>query len=419
MQPSTEEMVNHGVENELRSRIKAKGAITFAEFAQAALYWPTDGYYATQRPFGARGDFYTAPSAHPLFGVLLASQVQQMWRLAGAPSRYWVVELGAGEGRMAQDTLATAPTLDPGFAQAVEYVAVDLQRPAAAAQDGVHWLQSAAPPAKPFAGCVIANELLDAMPVHRVTMRDGSLAEVYVGLDEHGRFTEVVDEPSTPALVQRFETPGITLPEGYRTEVNLGLERWVEEVARSLNRGYLLVIDYGHEASALYDESRSRGTLRCYYQHTLNANPYQHVGRQDISVHVDFTSLMGLARAYGFDLAGYTTQAEFLSNLGLPHYRESIARRGDLASDVRRANLHAIDTLVGPDGLGAFKVLALTKGMPDTRLHGFTSGNPLLHSLERHAVDLQAPLLTADHLPGAGQHLESSAELPTWEELLR
>ena len=256
------------------------------------------------------------------------------------------------------------------------------------------------------------------MPVHRVAVQQGRLREVYVTQDGQGAFSEKMGEPSTPALARRLDDLSIRLPEGYRTEVCLGLEQWVREVAEGLDRGYVMVIDYGHEATALYNESRSSGTLRCYYRHTLNANPYQHVGRQDISVHVDFTTVQRLAREHGLDVAGYASQAQFLANLGLPHYREVIARCDGLSAEVRRANLRAIDTLVQPGGMGDFKVLVLSKGVTSAPLHGFTPRNPLLQSLQRQVTVLRAPLATTDHMPLAGAS-QRAPSLPTWEELMR
>ncbi len=411
-------MVFRDVEEELRARIAAKEAVTFAEFAEVALYWPHGGYYPSRSPVGARGDFYTAPTAHPLFGALLAHQLEQQWRLMGMPHRFWVAELGAGNGRLAGDILAHAQHLDPAFARAVQYVPVDLYAPAEAGTDGAHWVRAAAPPFRGLRGCVLANELLDAMPVHRVTVREGRLRELYVTLDGEGTFTEKMGAPSTPALARRLDDLGIRLPEGYRTEVCLGLERWVREVAEGLDQGYVMVIDYGHEAASLYDESRSSGILRCYYRHTLNANPYQHVGRQDISVHVDFTTLQRLARRYGLEVAGYASQAQFLANLGLPRYREVIARRDGLSAEVRRANLRAIDTLVEPGGMGDFKALVLSKGVTSAPLHGFTPRNPLLQSLQRRETEPRAPLATTGHMPLAGASRPMSS-LPTWEELMR
>ena len=404
-------------EEEMRARIRSRGAITFAEFSEVALYWPVGGYYAGRGRIGPQGDFYTAPFTHPLFGALLAHQLLQMWGLMGSPTPFQVVELGAGSGRLAEDLLAHAKRLDSLFSGALRYLAVDIHPPAESSPAGVRWLRARGPALRGVRGCVLANELLDALPVHRVVVQGGRLCEVYVALGDGDAFVESVGPPSTEALEQRFADLGIRLPEGYRTEVNLGLAGWLREVAAALEEGYVLAADYGHEASTLYDASRSGGTLRCYYRHTLNANPYQRVGRQDISVHVDFTSLASLARAQGFEVMGFTTQAQFLTNLGLEGYRAALARRQDLPRSVRLGNLRAIDSLAEPEGMGEFKVLALGKGVSNTPLDGFTP----LDSGRRSQVEEQAarpgPLATPDHMPLGGAS-PSGETMPTWEELL-
>jgi len=404
---------SQGPEAELRARIRHKGPITFAEFHEVALYWPFGGYYASRGPQGVRSDFYTAPLTHPVFGALLGRQLAQMWRLVGAPSHFWTVEPGAGSGRLGADLEEHARSIDPAFSRALRYVGIDLLSPDGPLPAALQWLRSSGLPARRLEGCVVANELLDAMPVHRVLKQAGRLWEVLVTLDSHDRFVEVVGEPSTPALAQRFEALGVELPDGFRTEVNLGLAKWLQETFEALSRGYVLLMDYGHEAATLYDASRSRGTLRCYYRHTLNANPYQHVGDQDISVHVDFTSVRRAAEALGFTVAGYATQQEFLTNLGWPIYRADIVRRDGLTPQERRANLRAMDALVNPEGMGGFKVMALSKGAPLSPLQG---------SMPADSLDgVRAPLATRAHM-----HLwRSAAEsgegvgLPSWEELAR
>ena len=405
--------VSQGPEAELRARIRRKGLITFAEFHEVALYWPIGGYYASRGPQGARSDFYTAPFTHPVFGALLGRQLAQMWRLVGAPARFWTVEPGAGSGRLGADLGEHVQSFDPAFSRALRYVGIDLLSPDEPLPVAIQWLRSSGLPARRLEGCVVANELLDAMPVHRVLKRDGRLWEVSVTLDAHDRFVEMVGEPSTPALAQRFEHLGIDLRDGFRAEVNLGLAGWLQEAFEALGRGYVLLMDYGHEAATLYNESRSRGTLRCYYRHTLNGNPYQHVGDQDISVHVDFTSVRQAAEALGFTVAGYATQQEFLTNLGWSTYRADIARHDGLTPQERRANLRAMDALVDPEGMGGFKVMALSKDAPLSPLEGFMPADS--------PEDVRAPLATPAHMPlwqSAAESVEGG-DMPSWEELAR
>jgi SAM-dependent MidA family methyltransferase len=409
---------SHGPAAELRARIRATGPISFAEFHQVALYWPTDGYYTGTSPVGEHGDFYTAPLTHPVFGALVGEQLIQMWRLMGSPQPFWVLEPGAGSGRLALDVVSYITLRDPDFTKALHYVGIDIAPPASPLPDGVEWLQSSGLPMHELQGCILANELLDATPVHRVVQQHGRLCELLVGLDQHGAFAEVVGEPSTAALSQRFEDLGIKLPDGYRTEVNLGLEPWLRGVSDAMERGYVLLIDYGHEAATLYDDSRSQGSLRCYYRHTLNANPYQHVGRQDISAHVDFTSLRRAAISVGLAPLGYASQLEFLSNLGWAGHRDDIAQRSGLTPRVRQANLNAMDTLVDPAGMGQFKVMGLGKKVPAAPLLGFSHASATEDVMAAVRVLAPAPLATPGHMPLAPRGAEE-IELPSWREMIR
>lgn len=339
-----------------------RGPLTFAEFMEVALYWPDGGYYASRRSFGPLGDFYTAPLAHPVFGALVARQLLATWRALGCPAPFAVVEAGAGDGTLALDVTAHAAALESGFADALTYTAVDLREPPPGFP--ARWIRSGGVPALGGSGVVLANELLDAMPVHRVTVEGGRLRELFVDAAPEGGFAEVAGEPSTPALSGRLDRLGVTLSEGYRTEICLGAEAWLREAFAAVERGYLLLVDYGHEASAYYDESRRAGTLRCYSGHTLGMNPYVNVGRQDISAHVEFTSARSAAVAAGFAKAGEMSQAEWLRSLGVEAYRAEIAERSGLGRVERRANLRGVDVLLDGEGMGGFRALLFAKDAP-------------------------------------------------------
>lgn len=383
--------------------------MTFADFMGIALYWPNGGYYTSGAAFGPDGDFYTAPLTHPVFGALVARQVEEMWRVAGAPERWWVVEPGAGLGQLAADVIAAVGGGE--LASALRYLGVDRSRPRQPVA-GASWAQSLGVPVRGLRGVVLANELFDAMPVHRVTVLDGALCELLVGLDDDGRFVDVLGAASV-GIAERLDGLGVTLAEGYRAEVCLELDGWMAGVGRAMEGGYLLLVDYGHEATAYYDATRHRGLLRTYYKHTLGMDPYAHVGRQDISVHVELTSLRQAAVAAGFAEAGSTTQAEFLRSLGFDAYRAEIASRRDLPTPTRVANLRGLDTLVDPEGMGAFRVLAFAKGVPADGLSGFAGVAPDL--------SVTAPLATAFHMPlgGAPDGTTEMLEMPSWDELLK
>ncbi len=382
--------------------MRDRGPITFAEFMEVALYLPHGGYYTTGTAFGPQGDFYTAPMTHPAFGALVGTQLAQLWRTLDSPSPFWVIEPAAGNGRLAADIFDWSTTSDASFADALRYVTLDVG-PSVRGGMGV---RAAGLPVRMPHGVILANELLDSMPVHRVTVQDGVLRELRVGTDDGGALVDVPSDP-TPGLAERLESLGVHLGEGHRAEVNLGLDDWMSEAVSALDTGYVLLIDYGHAARDYYAPSRNRGTLRCYYRHTLNMNPYQHVGAQDISVHVEFSSLRRAALAAGLTEANFTTQTDFLRGLGFDGLRTAIAGLRGLSAMERTANLRAVDTLVDPEGMGGFKVAVFAKDAPvigaaaasETELKW--SGAP--------------PLLSADHMPLSGP---AEPEMPTWSELL-
>ena len=392
---------------ELRRRIRQHGPLTFAEFMRVALYWPRGGYYTAREAPGPSGDFYTAPLTHPVFGALIARQLEQMRQSMGSPVPFWVLEPGAGSGLLGRDILRHAETLEMPAAAALKYVAVDVR--AGAPHPAVHRLRSDRLPFSGVRGVILANELLDAMPVHRVTVVKGTLLELYVVLGRDGHFEERAGTPSTPALAKRLASLGVRLSEGYRAEINLGLEGWVAEAADTLEAGYVVVIDYGHEAGAYYDESRWRGTLRCYAGHTVNSDPYRDVGTQDIGAHVELTTLRHAAQEAGLAELGSVSQADFLRALGFDAYREDVERRVGLSATVRAANLHGMDALVDPQGMGSFRVLAFGKSVPG-QLDGFAGRAP-------EGMRVTAPLLSGEHIALRGAAAEQA--MPTWEELLR
>ena len=297
-------MPENPLESLIIEEVRARGPMTFARFMDLALYHEPWGYYSSgPERIGAGGDFYTSPVAHPAFGALLTVQLAGMWEMMGKPSPFHVVELGAGTGVMARDIIEYSYHVSSDFADALEYLAID-RRPAYGVED-VHCIVSDGIPLRGITGCILSNEYLDAMPVHRVTMEDGKLRELYVGVGG-GELVGVVGEPSTGLLQERLDGLGVTLAEGQRAEINLGLDDLTRSLAESLDSGYVLSVDYGHEASDLYSSSRSQGTLMCHYRHTVNSQPFRRIGRQDITAHVDFTTLMQMGRDGGFRRADWS-----------------------------------------------------------------------------------------------------------------
>ncbi len=388
-------MMHPTLEETLTRRIAEQGKITFAEFMDLALYWPTGGYYTRMGTSGADTDYFTAPSAHPAFGALLAVQIEQMWVQLGRPDPFVVVEQGAGSGQLARDITTYASHLDTSFRHALRYVTTDGSvRPDSRGKDPpIQGILATGVPLKHITGCFLSNELLDAIPVHRVVFRDGQTREIYV-TQRDGQFLEVEDEPSTPRIAYRLEEVQASLTEGQRAEVCLELDTWIEEVATALERGFVLTIDYGHTAQELYARQRLQGTLRCYFKHTLAGNPYVRVGYQDMTAHVDFTTIADLGARQG--LCGYPlqTQASFLTNLGLRTFQQRLVS-AELNQRERDANRMALLELARPGGMGDFKVLVQSKNVGDP---GITGVHGASDQWRERLAGLPLPLLDADHL---------------------
>ena len=304
----------------IRQGILDSGPITFAEFMGAALYSPLGGYYtrlgsaAGATPSGGPTDYFTSPMAHPAFGALIAVQLRNMWRRMARPGAFTVVEMGAGDGLLARDVTAYAARLDPAFADALEYLAVDRvpRQNAYYTVVGIDQVPSS------VIGCLLSNELLDAMPVHRFVVEKGELRELYVGVEED-RLCEVVGPPSTPAIAARIGELADRLPEGYRGEVNLGIDDWWAGLAsNTLDTGYVLTIDYGYDRAQLYAPARWRGSLRCYYRHTHVDEPLARVGQQDMTAHVDFTAVDEALGREGFEWPATRRKVSFSPGSGPP-----------------------------------------------------------------------------------------------------
>lgn len=370
--------VDVGEDADLASRIRAEirsgGPMPFARFMELSLYDPTGGYYrsAAVRP-GRAGDFLTAPELHPIFGACVATGLADVWRRLARPDPFVVREHGAGTGALAVAILRAATAEDPDFAAAVRYqpVEVDPRRldgfATTLADAGLgRYLVATDETSAPFEGVVLANEVLDALPVHRVRRRGGRLVELAVGLGADERFIEVDIEPTTPALATRLASEGIELVEGQTAEICLALDGWLAEAAGPLRRGLVLLVDYGAPAAELYDPVRRRdGTLRAYVRHTVKDDPYAHVGRQDLTAHVDVTAVERAAWAAGLTTVGITTQAEALMGLGIQERLE--AARSDPATTVEAYTLlrASLLRLLDPAAMGRFRVMAFGRDWPD------------------------------------------------------
>ena len=366
-------------------RISARGRIPFSEFMDLALYHPREGYYQSFREkIGPGGDYYTSPHIHPIFGALLSRQLYQMWEILDHPSPFTIVEMGAGKGLLCSDILGDCRSQWPNFYQNLIYVIAEISP---ALQDKQKLLLSPFEAegkaewvlpdvllngTRSFNGCFLSNELLDAFPVHLVQEKGGRLWEIYV-TSRDGSLLEILGPLSTPLIEEYFNLYGAALEEGQRAEVNLKALEWIEGVNRALRRGFVLTIDYGYEASELYHPERREGTLLCYYRHTTSPNPYQRIGHQDITAHVNFTALVQKGEALGLKKVGYMEQYKFLVSLGLLQELESLEKTSDRSSGPAFwKNKLAMRNFLIPGGMGTlFKVLAQSKGVEEPKLMGF------------------------------------------------
>ena len=360
-----------GIEAEILRRIREKGRITFAEFMDAALYWPEGGYYtAARQAWGADGDYITNIDISPVFSRMMAKCVHEMWTLLGSPANFTLIEAGSGRGLLTEGILDAADALYPGMSKVLSARLVEknrfLRKPATA-RISWHEDMEGLPPIE--AGCILSNELVDSFPVHRVVC-SGGFKELYVGHDGT-RFIEEPCEPSTPELKAHFDSLGISLSEGLITEVNLKAKEWIRKAGSLINKGFVATIDYGLPARELY--SREIGsTIACHFRHTINHNPYMNIGMQDITAHVDFTTLAAEGEQSGLKLTGFTTQKNFLLGLGI---LEELKPSENAGFENRQKISHnrELVQLITPGGAGdAFKVLVQHKGIQKPELKGFS-----------------------------------------------
>ena len=360
----------------LAERIRSHGAITFAEYMEECLYHPLHGYYTKveQQP---RRDYFTSVDASPLFGSLLARQFQEMWCVLGRPDAFSLVEAGAGTGLLAKQVLDFAAQKWPDFYEALRLIAVERSASRRALQSkllGAHVARGKFGSREEFpdeavCGCIFSNELIDAMQVHRVIREGRDLREVYVGLGKNGLCDEI-GELSSSALCEYLSEQNVHLQEGQQAEVNLAACRWIEEAGEKLQRGFVVTIDYGHEAKELYDERHMRGTLLAYERHRASEDWYRAPGEQDLTAHVNFSALESCGRRSGLVRTGLTSQTNFLLAL-VRHNNFSDLQSDDMSDAERSKRWLLFKTLINPEGMGeTFQVLIQHKGIDPGHLAG-------------------------------------------------
>lgn len=353
----------------IRQTIRHQGAIPFVDFMQMALYAPQYGYYQKMTEIGAEGDFVTAPALTSLFGYTLANQCVDIFQTLNQPR---ILEFGAGTGHLCVDLLSE---LERQHALPLEYFILEVSAGLKARQQArihqaiphlasrVKWISTW--PKEPFEGVMIANEVLDAMPVHRFLQTETELLEYYVDLDVKDELVEQLVVCKNLRLIEHVKA---FLPQNiypYQSEANLFIDDWIKKCHNSLIKGVLIIFDYGFPRREYYHPDRFQGTLMCHSQHRVHGNPLMQVGDQDITAHVDFTHVAEAADKAGFQVTGYTNQAAFL--LG----NQLLDRLAQVEPSEQLAQQQAVKKLLQPNEMGElFKVMALSKNL-DIPLKGF------------------------------------------------
>lgn len=352
--------------------VKNNQPVRFVDFMQQALYSPQGGYYASSAPkLGRQGDFITAPELTPLFGYALANQCMEI--LANLKQAN-ILEFGAGTGRLCVDILTA---LEHHKALPSHYFILEVSGSLKATQqhtinqaiphlaERVHWL-TAWP--ETFTGVMLANEVLDAMPVHRFQYDQNKLWESFISVNDQGELQEKWQQMETGELSRYIEQDilSINLPQPYCSEVNWLAKGWINQIATCLKQGVLIAIDYGFPRHEYYHPDRRSGTLMCHHQHHSHPDFLHNPGEQDVTAHVDFTMIAETAHESDLHVAGFTNQAAFLVNNGLLSLNSQITDEMVLVQQSK-----AINFLTHPAEMGElFKVITLAKGI-DFPLSGF------------------------------------------------
>lgn len=389
--PSMEALaISRALSERIAEEIAVNGPVPFSRFMRLALYEPGYGYYmAGQHKFGPAGDFVTAPEISPLFSHCLAAQCAEVLREIPQGD---ILEIGGGSGVMAVETLRHLERLDclPQKYYLLELSGELRERQRRALSDRVphllprvEWLDSLE--GRSLRGVVVANEVLDAMPVERFCKTSAGLELLRIDRDaDNDRFRWVPGPAGeeVQAAVQTIEADlGFALPEGYCSELNLNLGPWFNTLSDCLAQGVMLLIDYGYPRREFFSTERAMGTLMCHYRHHAHGDPLQRVGLQDITAHVDFTAVAEAASAVGFTVAGYGGQADFLLACGIDRLLQAQTESRDATEVERLRAIQGFKTLMLPSEMGErFKVMAVTKQY-DRPLSGFSIGNDRRHYL--------------------------------------
>ncbi len=393
------------LQNIIIEEIRKKGKIPFAGFMQHALYHPQFGYYNTgTEQVGRFGDYYTSPTVHKIFGQLIAKQLDEMWQIIGG-GRFTLVEIGSNSGWLCHDIVQEIKNEYPAFYDNFHYIIVesnphsrsrqqrllnqaplagktiiapsyacatpDREEDTAIASEKTQWHTYTQDGFSfdEIQGCFLSNEFIDALPVHRVRVKNMLLKEIYVGYNGSG-FFEVEDEISTRTLQEYLATHPLEIIEGREYVVNPGVSDWLRHVSEKLRKGFVITIDYGNVMDGAYYEANNGAAPRCFYKHTVNHDYYARVGEQDITADVNFTHVMDAGRMAGLEVTGFVRQSRYLIALGILEKLQHDT--GGIHSVLKAKNL------IHPEAMGdVFKVLIQHKNIEKPQLQGLRRLNSI------------------------------------------
>ncbi len=402
-------MIIESPELDILNKIRIYSKITFADFMETALYHPK-GYYNSSNNISSQGDYFTSSVLHPSFAYLLTIQFRQMWKILGSPDEFWVIEMGSGTGHLGHEISKFANIICTDFAMSFRYLSLDRyvsDSKFTEDYESIEHILTNSIPLKNIVGCFISNELVDSFPVHRFKILDKKIYEIYVSIDNRGEIKEVIDEASSDAIIKQIEPYVNYLPDGFEGEVNLKIEDWIRTISKSLLKGFVLTIDYGDIRSELYSQFRSRGTLQTYYQHTNSNNLFTKIGKQDITAHVDFTSIIESGNLYGLKTLSYMLQSTYLNNLGIKKILYDLSK-SDLSQYEYYKNRIAIMELVKPQGLGGFKVVLqeMNTNIVDSKD---------LFNFDYNEINFKSPILNSNYLDLADSRYSHQLDIKNFE----
>ena len=345
--------------SELITRIKEQGPRTFEKYMELCLYWRNGGYYAGDNT-KSNNDYYTSPMAHPVFGALITLYIKSLFETNVFNNKLMILEIGAGNYQLANDITNYAKNLSSGFYDSLEYMTIDLRKPEKISNNGFTSIVSNTIPLKTFSGIVILNEVFDAFPFHRIIKHNNELKEIYVDTKE-GEFIETYGSISSIKLNEFISENNLIIKENQIIEISLKSNEYINDIASMMDTGVVLNIDYGDTSKNLLNKF-PKGSLSCYYKHTMSQNPYFKPGKQDITCHVNFSALIKEASKNNLQSNNLISQRDFLYQQG---FKTLLTKLSMLPLDQTEINANRMGmlNLVNPDGLGNFKALIMSKNI--------------------------------------------------------